>query len=578
MLQGDREENAMEDNKDNRGVSRRSFLKGAGIAGAAVIGAGLVGCSSSGSSSSGSSSSASSSSENASAAKGETSAGAAALGASSTVNTDFMIEPMKEKGLDADETIECDFVVVGAGNCGIMAAGSASELGLKVIVLEKASQTGGSSVGTEVTMAFEDCQYMAEAGQKTGSYEDVFWYFMRQNSWESNGKLVSAYIHNNHLAHDWLYSKGAKTQMLLPSLDAPTGGIMYEGQGTGAFDVAQSAAIENGVQILTETPATNIVVDDDGAVAGILAVDSSNKVIFVKARAAFIGTGGFSNDADMVAFYIGEGGTMAFKRDSFLAHDGDGIKMLLGAGAKPARMQFAQPAASSVKDVAWEDPVDRAAREPYLWVNRNGDRLCNEKWQVMNVPYEVGFIQEGHTFFNIIDSAAATRMETMPLMTNPRTVLGSFDPDPNMTSELDAAADKGLIKKADSIADLASACGIDADRLQATIDEYNARAEAGQDTQFFKAAEYLFPISQPPYYAFELIPSWYSTLNGVQVSDKLEVLGQDGKPIPGLYAGGLDSGGFYMTNYNHGFSGGCSGYSYFTGFYAAINAAEYLGK
>ena len=135
--------------------------------------------------------------------------------------------------------------------------------------------------------------------------------------------------------------------MLLPSLDAPTGGIMYEGQGTGAFQVAETAAKANGAQIMVNTPATNIVVDDSGAVAGILAKDSDGKSIFVKAKAAFIGTGGFSNDDAMVSYYIGDGGTMAFKRDSFLSHDGDGIKMLFGAGAQPARMQFSQPAASS---------------------------------------------------------------------------------------------------------------------------------------------------------------------------------------------------------------------------------------
>ena len=213
--------------------------------------------------------------------------------------------PINVNDVKADETIETDYVVVGAGNCGIMSAGSASELGLKVVVLEKSGQTGGSSVGTEVTMAFEDCRYLADAGQKTGSYDEVFWYFMRQNSWESNGKLVSAFIHNNHLAHDWLYSKGAKAQMLLPSLDAPTGGIMYAGEGAGAFQVAEAAATANGAQIFTDTPATNIVLDEDGAIAGMLAKDADDKVIFVKAKAASSAPVDSVTDADMVAYYIG---------------------------------------------------------------------------------------------------------------------------------------------------------------------------------------------------------------------------------------------------------------------------------
>ena len=72
------------------------------------------------------------------------------------------------------------------------------------------------------------------------------------------------------------------------------------------------------------------------------------------------------------------------------------------------------------------------------------------------------------------------------------------------------------------------------------------------------------------------ISAWYSTLCGVKINGNIQVLNTDGKVIPGLYAGGLDSGDFFTDNYNHGFSGGCSGYSYFSGFYAAEMAKQYI--
>jgi fumarate reductase flavoprotein subunit len=60
----------------------------------------------------------------------------------------------------------------------------------------------------------------------------------------------------------------------------------------------------------------------------------------------------------------------------------------------------------------------------------------------------------------------------------------------------------------------------------------------------------------------------------VYVNEKLKVLDKGGKPVPGLYAGGLDCGSMFMTDYNHAFSGSASSFSFFTGFHAADSAAD----
>jgi predicted oxidoreductase len=86
----------------------------------------------------------------------------------------------------------------------------------------------------------------------------------------------------------------------------------------------------------------------------------------------------------------------------------------------------------------------------------------------------------------------------------------------------------------------------------------------------------LLPITTGPFYAVPNIPSRLSTLNGVYVNEKLKVIDEKGAAIPGLYAGGLDSGGMFMTDYNHAFSGSASSYSFFTGFHAADTVADEL--
>lgn len=542
-------------------MSRRSFLGGAALVGAAAA-AGLAG--------------------NLPARQAFAAEDTAAAGEGAS-EVDFAIAPVNVA--EAGEPVrECDYLVIGGGNCGMMSAAHAGQLGLSTIVLEKSGTTGGSSVGTEVTMGFSDCKIMQECpddpdvinmSQQTGTPDEIFRYFMMHNSWKANAQLVRNFIDTNHRYHDFLYEHGGYPMMLLPSLDAPTGGIMYQGQGIGAFEVMQAAAEQYGVEILTNTPATALVVDDNGAVVGAMAeVDGAEG--YVKAKAVFVGTGGFSTNPEMVSYYIGQHGEIASKGDAHLAHDGDGIRMMFGVGAAASDMGFAQPAASAVEGVVWSSPVDKAAREPYLWVNNVGARLGNEKWTVMDTTFKVGIKEKDAVYYNIIDAAAVRRMETEPFLTSARTVLGEMDPIPTMTDELEAAVSEGLIFKGDTLEALAEAAGIDAPALVATVERYNELANAGEDTDFFKDPAALFAIEEGPYYAFKLIPAWYSTLCGVKINGNIEAVDADGRAIPGLYAGGLDSGEFFKDDYAHGFSGSCSGYSYFTGFFAAEKAQEYI--
>ena len=60
------------------------------------------------------------------------------------------------------------------------------------------------------------------------------------------------------------------------------------------------------------------------------------------------------------------------------------------------------------------------------------------------------------------------------------------------------------------------------------------------------------------------------------IDSDCKVLDENGEWIEGLFAGGLDSAGFFMADYNHAFSGSCSSFSFFTGFHAADVAAAYV--
>ena len=554
-------------------VTRRSFL---GLSAAAVSGmalAGMAGCSSNGGDA-----------KEGASAEGATASDGALFAERVSGAERFAIAPAKASELgEPDET--CDWLVIGGGNTGLFAAIHGLELGMDTILLEKNPMTGGAGVGTEATMLLNDSKYLQEANSPCGTSTEVYHYFQMQNAWLSDGLLVSNYIKNIHGPHDWLHDHGMKTVFCMSGgVEAPVGGVMYEGMGSGVNSFVAETFEDEGGRLFTSTGATKLVVDDDGAVVGALADSEDKKDRYFAAKNVFLGTGGFGTNPDMVAYYIGEAGTIAYKRDEQMGipHDGDGICMALGVGGVESQEMWTaapgQGSPASTSDI-WDSEVDRACREANLWVNERGKRLGNEKWDAISSNFGTAYRQNGGYYWNVFDRTAVERMETQPFVMGSRWVIapeGDGDPMPTMGEALDAAVGGGSVWKGETIEELANSAGIDVEGLAATVERYNELARNGEDVDFWKDADALYELSEGPFYAIKVVPTWFSTLCGVKVDEDLHVIDKNGRPIKGLYAGGADASQFFMTEYSHGFGGSCSGFSYFCGWYAADVAAASL--
>ena len=77
-----------------------------------------------------------------------------------------------------------------------------------------------------------------------------------------------------------------------------------------------------------------------------------------------------------------------------------------------------------------------------------------------------------------------------------------------------------------------------------------------------------------PFYAFEYVPSCWSTNGGVKVDSHLRAVNAENKAIPGLYVAGVDQGSVYSVPYytNEGSSVGLALGS------GAYVASEILGQ
>lgn len=484
---------------------------------------------------------------------------------------------------EPDET--CDWLVVGAGNTGLFAAIRGLELGMDTVLLERGEYTGGAGAGTEASQLFNDSKLLQAFGGGSVSFAEAYHYFQTQNSWESNALLVTNYLQNCHGPHDWLFDHGLGVVFCgAGGVESGVGGVMYQGMGSGVNSLVAKSFEQEGGRLYLQTTATNLVVDENGAVVGCLADTPEKTGVYYQAKGVFLGTGGFGTNPDMVEFYIGPAGTLSYKQDEMagIVHDGSGIRMAFGAGAVEANSMWTVAmgtAAPADHTYVWDSDVDWACREPYLWVDNDGKRLGNENWSAVATTWGTARKAGGY-YWNVFDQAAVDRMMNEGFLKGSRYVIAHENdgqPIPSMGDSLDAAVGGGCVFKGDTLEELAEACGIDADGLVATVEHYNQMCAHGIDIDFWKSADCLKAIDAAPFYAVKTVGDICCTLNGVVNDEKLHALDVNGKIIPGLFVGGADASGFFVDEYNHGFGGSCSSFAYFSGWYAADTAAGEFG-
>jgi 3-oxosteroid 1-dehydrogenase len=143
----------------------------------------------------------------------------------------------------------------------------------------------------------------------------------------------------------------------------------------------------------------------------------------------------------------------------------------------------------------------------------------------------------------------------------------------------------GMALSADSLRDLANRACIDGDGLEASVERFNAAAEAGVDREFRRGSKLwskswgdarmknpnLGPIEKPPYYAIRLARVGTGLASaGLKTNDAGKVIGMDGKAIDGLYAVGNSAARIEMgCGYN---SGMAIGRSLVFGYLSALDA------
>jgi NADPH-dependent glutamate synthase beta subunit-like oxidoreductase len=130
------------------------------------------------------------------------------------------------------------------------------------------------------------------------------------------------------------------------------------------------------------------------------------------------------------------------------------------------------------------------------------------------------------------------------------------------------------VRITDSWEEIAQWIGADAEMLRNTIQEYNRACQMGHDTFCAKDRRYLMPLDSPPYYAIKCNVDYLDTIGGIKINERMEVLDKSGKPISGLYAAGIDTGGWVGDTYCVQTTGTTFAFAINSGRIAGENAVE----
>jgi 3-oxo-5alpha-steroid 4-dehydrogenase len=457
-----------------------------------------------------------------------------------------------------------DVVVVGFGIAGACAALSAAEAGASVLVVERASAPGGSSAlsGGEVYLGGGTTVQKACGFEDTA--DDMYAFLRTALGPHADQDKLRLYCDDSAEHFQWLVDHGVEFR---PSLyDQPTwmppttDGLMWLGENSWPFDTLATpaprghrgpaphfagrvvmdalvaAAADAGVDVLVDTRATSLVVEE-GRVVGVRVRHYGEERELRSRHGVVLTTGGFVDNEEMLAAHapalLGHG------KVSDGLDDGSGIRMAQEIGAATRRMHAHEVALTVVPALA--------ARG--MLVNTHGQRFVNEDTYPGTVSH-AAVVHQPAPYWVIVDE---TGFEDVP------------------------EAERWGVRPAhvaETLAELEQDLGMPAGSLEASVAAYNRCAEQGEDPWFHKAARWLRPL-EAPYAAIDVAAGFHPgdresgatgtgvagfTLGGLHTSVDGAVLSLAGEPIPGLWAAGRTTAGIHGEGYISGTSLGDASY------------------
>lgn len=428
-----------------------------------------------------------------------------------------------------DVQMDADVVVVGAGAAGLSAALKTAQNGHSVILLEKMGVIGGASA-----MAGSGTMATGSKWQKEDGYEDSAEKLvedMMANGHQKNDRAtVELFANTIGEAFDWLVGEDGAAIPYQRS-GKPTRSYSGEGRGAGVCKNLAERLETVGGTLLTNTPATELVVEN-GAVVGVKA-EGEGKAYTIRAKAVVLASGGYgANDALVPDEY---------KKFVYAGHagaTGDAIKMVEGLDADLINMDLVNTQPNSMilpsgLGQYCNPGVAGAYKAGAYMVNQNGERFFNESanaWDLMQA------MKQNEAQYLIMDQTAFDNFNAG--MTNSK-IYTMEDVEKWLSDDYDG---QPVMKQGATLAELCEKLNLPADAVEASAKAFNDCA-AAQTADAFGRMPAAAQSEEGPFYALQMHIRYYASLGGLHINDSMQVRNTKQEAIPGLYAAGEVVGG-----------------------------------
>ena len=486
------------------------------------------------------------------------------------------------------ETVDTDILIVGAGNGGMFAAAYAAANGLNFRVIEQ----NANVQDTRHWYGAVDSAAAKEAGEPATDKAKLLSEISRYASGKCDQRVVKTWINESAAMHDFMrsiledkygwvcdFTSGSEAAWPAENAEHNTD-YLYPVQehnymasesasGTPRNELLLQYIQELGYDVDFKTSLAKLEKNSDGRITGVIA-QSTEDDHFIRYNAnqgVLLACGGFPGNPYMMEQLDPLGTSVTTACSYSPADKGYGIRAAVWAGAnldkEAAPMLFDRGIVAPGVDAGYVDSDSafggkafpgkirqyNPGTQPFLKVNRNGERFANESCPYNDIVYAAAH-QPGRVYAQICDANIledAKRFHTIGCSAQTRNGGEKY-----IQGKMDEAIEAGALFKCDTLDELADKMGFTGaakDTFLATVERYNELYDKQNDEDFGKPAYRLSAIRTAPFYGCWLGASLLTTEQGIAINEKGQALDTNNQPMEGLYITGDMSGSFFANNY-----------------------------
>ena len=486
------------------------------------------------------------------------------------------------------ETVDTDILIVGAGNGGMFAAAYAAANGLNFRVIEQ----NANVQDTRHWYGAVDSAAAKEAGEPATDKAKLLSEISRYASGKCDQRVVKTWINESAAMHDFMrsiledkygwvcdFTSGSEAAWPAENAEHNTD-YLYPVQehnymasesssGTPRNELLLQYIQELGYDVDFKTSLAKLEKNSDGRITGIIAqsTEDDHFIRYNANKGVLLACGGFPGNPYMMEQLDPLGTSVTTACSYSPADKGYGIRAAVWAGAnldkEAAPMLFDRGIVAPGVDAGYVDSDSafggkafpgkirqyNPGTQPFLKVNRNGERFANESCPYNDIVYAAAH-QPGRVYAQICDANIledAKRFHTIGCSAQTRNGGEKY-----IQGKMDEAIEAGALFKCDTLDELADKMGFTGaakDTFLATVERYNELYDKQNDEDFGKPAYRLSAIRTAPFYGCWLGASLLTTEQGIAINEKGQALDTNNQPMEGLYITGDMSGSFFANNY-----------------------------